>query len=491
MALTAMAEDDPTPCRARYPRASPMHPPAHNAPLMLSVSGARGIVGATMTPVVAAEFAAAFGSMLRDDSPSPTVCLGRDSRPSGDMIARAAAAGLMSVGCTVVDLGVVATPTVGVMVGALGADGGVVATASHNPIEWNGLKCLDRGGVAPPKERAERLVARFRARDVAQVDVLGLREARRDDSANDLHLARVLALVDVEAIRAARFSVVLDSINGAGCVAGRLLLERLGCTVTHLNGEPTGRFAHVPEPTETNLADLTRLMKSAAERGAAAACAFAQDPDADRLAIVDERGAYIGEEYTLVLAAKRLLDRRGPLAMAANLSTSRMLDDLASRYRGARVLRSAVGEANVAATMQRSSAVVGGEGNGGVIVPEVCWVRDSLSAMALVLDLLAAERKTLSEVVAELPRYEMIKHKFELAELGGLPAVKPALEKVATAFADQRIDDSDGVRVDFADGWVHLRPSNTEPIVRLIAEAPNRSRVWELIDEVAVAAGLK
>jgi len=459
---------------------------------MLSVSGARGIVGTSMTPVVAVELAAAFGSFLRSGrDPRPAVCLARDGRPSGEMLGAAVTAGLLAIGCDVIDLGVVMTPTVGVMIDVLGADGGMVVTASHNPIEWNGLKCLDHEGLAPPPAQASEIIERYRAKRFSWTAVDGIGAVRHDDRGVAQHLERVLRLVDVEGIRARRFTVVLDSVNGAGCVAGRTLLERLGCEVIHLNGEPTGRFAHTPEPIEANLGDLCAVVASRVNTTSPAVVGFAQDPDADRLAVIDETGRYVGEEYTLVLAAKRVLDRHGPGALAANLSTSRMIDDLAARYPGARVLRSAVGEANVVAAMKPAKALLGGEGNGGVIVPSVCWIRDSLSAMALVLDLLAAESTPLSAIIASLPRYEMIKHKFELADVGGIEAIKPALARVEAAFADARVNSSDGVRVDFADGWVHLRPSNTEPIVRLIAEAGTRERVWELIDEVAVAAGLR
>ncbi len=474
---------------------------ATSAPLMLSVSGARGLIGQTMTPAVAADFAAAFGSFVKTltKHANPTLCVGRDSRPSGEMIASAAIAGLISVGCRVIDLGVVTTPSVAVMIGkhkAHGAVGGMVITASHNPIIWNGLKCLNADGVAPPPADANEIIRRFKDKDIQYAAVETLQPLMRDDSSHRTHVDRVLASMwpgDVEAIRSAKLKVVLDSVNGAGCVAGRMLLETLGCDVIHIHGEPTGFFAHTPEPTETNLQELAA--RTASEK---AAIGFAQDPDADRLAIIDERGAYIGEEYTLVLAAKRVLQMRsadvsrGSPVMAANLSTSRMIDDLAASF-GATVLRTAVGEANVVAAMKEhgAAAILGGEGNGGVIFPPVCWVRDSLSAMALVLSLIAAERKSLSAIVAALPKYAMIKHKFDLAKIGGLAVVKPALEKVRNRFADARVSIVDGVRIDFDDGWVHLRPSNTEPIVRLIAEAKTDSRAWELIDEVAVAAGLK
>jgi phosphomannomutase len=467
------------------------------APLRLSVSGARGSVGASMTPAVATDFAAAFGSWIKSHArqPQPLVCLGRDSRPSGEMLSHAAVAGLASVGCRVIDLGTVTTPSVGVMILHHRAAGGMVITASHNPIKWNGLKCLNADGVAPPPEQARAIIERFEDKDFLFSPVEEIPPSTRDDSSNDRHVAKVLGAIDPKPIRAAKFKVVLDSVNGAGCVSGRMLLESLGCTVVHINGEPTGRFAHTPEPLEENLGELKDRT-----RAEGAACGFAQDPDADRLAIVDETGAFIGEEFTLVLAAKRALDllvqpkrETRNSVIATNLSTSRMIDDLAAYYPGTQVLRTAVGEANVVAALKPvgDRAVLGGEGNGGVILPQVCWVRDSLSAMTLVLSLMAASRMRLSEIVQSLPRYKMIKHKFDLESLGGSEVVADALDRVKKRFADEKVSTIDGVRIDLADGWVHLRPSNTEPIVRLIAEATSDSRAWELLDEVAVAAGFK
>lgn len=459
-----------------------------NAPLMLSVSGARGIVGKSLTPPLAAEFAAAFASHVRETTGEarPTICLGRDSRPSGAMFAAAATAGLAAAGCSVIDLGVVMTPTVGVMVTARNAHGGMVITASHNPIEWNGIKCLNERGMALPQQDIEQVIDRFQQRKLIYAEATAIVAAETDTASNEQHINRVLSLIDPEPIRQAQMHIVLDSVNGAGCCAGRSLLEQLGCTVTHLHGEPTGHFAHTPEPIKENLTELATT--TAAKKDAA--CGFAQDPDADRLAIVDEQGRYIGEEYTLVLAAQRMLELRGGGPMAANLSTSRMIDDLATRFSGASVHRSAVGEANVAAVMQEHGAIIGGEGNGGVIVPEICWIRDSLSAMALVLSLVQAHGKPLSALVADLPAYAMIKRKFDLTDIGGRVAVKPALAKVTDAFAQQRLSTADGVRIDFADGWVHIRPSNTEPILRLIAEADDEVKAHTLIDNVLTAAGL-
>ncbi|MCP3905502.1 MAG: phosphoglucosamine mutase [Planctomycetes bacterium] len=458
-----------------------------SAPLMLTVSGARGIVGRSMTPAVAAGFAATFATLVKESrGPSPLVMLGRDSRPSGEAFAAAAMSGLVLAGCRVVDLGVVATPTVGVMIGEAGADAGLVVTASHNPIEWNGIKCLDGDGVALAAPVAVELIERYRAGVIGYVPVTDLAAVRRDESGHETHVARVLDAVDCGPIRAAKFHVVLDSVNGGGAESGRMLLEALGCTVEHLNGEPTGRFAHVPEPIRENLVDLA---EATAVHGAA--CGFAQDPDADRLAIVDERGRYIGEEYTLALAARRVLQVAGGGDVAANLSTSRMIDDVAAAH-GSTVLRTPVGEANVVAAMRRAGAVIGGEGNGGVVFPPVCWVRDSLAAMALVLGLVAEEGRPLGAIVDDLPRYGMIKRKVDLADMGGTDAVPGVLAAVADHFdgAECRVNTADGVRVDLPDGWVHVRPSNTEPIARIIAEAETAERAETLAAEAAEAAGL-
>ena len=458
-----------------------------DAPLMLSVSGVRGIVGQSMTPSVAVDFAAAYGSFVRQRTGDvdPLICVGRDTRPSGKLLADSVAAGLASVGARVIDLGVVSTPTVGVMIEAHRAAGGMIVTASHNPVQWNGLKFLTADAAAPPPAQINQIIRRFEQQDFDSQDAATNEHLAQDDSGNETHVGLVLANVDPEPIRAANLKVVLDSVNGAGCVSGRMLLEQLGCDIVHLNSEPTGQFAHTPEPLKENLVELAQATQTEQ-----AACGFAQDPDADRLAIVDENGSYIGEEYTLVLAAKRVLDLQGGQPIAANLSTSRMIDDVAAQYPGARVLRTAVGEANVVAAMRSEGALIGGEGNGGVVFPPVCWVRDSLSAMMLVLSLLAAEKRPLSDIVSELPRYEMIKQKFDLSAVGGRDAVGPMIEKVTEVFADEKINTSDGVRVDFAEGWVHLRPSNTEPIVRLIAEAETQEEAHDLIRKIVELVGL-
>ena len=460
---------------------------------MLSVSGARGIVGRTMTPEIAAAYGAAFGSFLKvtTGKDRPLVVVGLDGRISGPPLAAAAIGGLMATGCDVIDIGVAMTPTVGVMISERKADGGLAITASHNPIAWNGIKCLDGNGLAPPPAIAKEIVDRFKERRIDWCGPLATGKLTHDGSAARVHIDRVLRNVDVAAIRAKNFTVVLDSVNGSGCVPGRMMLEELGCTVVHIYGEQTGIFGHVPEPLAENLLDLAAAVRdSKGHHHASAACGFAQDPDADRLAIVDERGSFIGEEYTLVLAALRMLQRHGSGALATNLSTSRMIDDVAALFPGSHVVRTAVGEANVVAGLRPVNGILGGEGNGGVILPTVCWVRDSLSAMALVLELLAHQGKPLSAVVTDLPRWSMVKKKFELSAIGGMAAVAPALAKARTALPGARVSDTDGIRLDVDTGWVHLRASNTEPIIRLIAEGRTAAEAEALIATCAAAVGL-
>lgn len=437
----------------------------------MSISGVRGVIGQTMTPVLAAELGMAFGSHLGGGK----VVVGRDSRPSGVMVGRALVAGLLSAGCEVVDLGIVTTPGTALMVGRQKAAGGVVITASHNPVIWNGIKFLTPRGFAPPADEAQRILDRYRKKDFTLVAVDRLHAERYDASSHEEHVAAVLAQVDVEAIRARAFRVVLDSVNGAGGIGGRMLLERLGCDVEHINAEPHGKFAHTPEPIAEN---LTGLCDAVQTHGADVG--FAQDPDADRLAVVDNTGTYIGEEFTLALAARRMFARH-PGAAAANLSTSRMIDELAARAgHGCRVIRTPVGEAHVARAMLANHCVVGGEGNGGVILPQVVLVRDSFVAMALVLELLAVERAPLSEVVESMPRFAMIKEKFE-AEPAQITAW---LGRVRSSITDGRVNDSDGLRIDWPEGWVHVRPSNTEPIARVIAEAADEAVARKLVQRV-------
>jgi len=458
--------------------------------LMVSVSGVRGRVAEALTPEIVTRFAAAFGSYLRSETGKrPRVVVARDSRTSGPMFMRAAIAALQSVGCDVVEAGIAPTPTALFAIRQHQAAGAIVVTASHNPVEWNALKFASGEGMFLDAQQAPRM-REFLAEDKilrAAWDQLG--DVATDNAVVHRHLDAVLKIpyLDVAALRKRKFKVALDCVHGAGAVLLPKLLQELGCEMVGIGLQPDGFFPREPEPVAANLGDLERLVReSGADVG------LATDPDADRLSVVSNNGKAIGEDFTLAFASMLVLrHKRG--TVVTNLSTSRLLEDVTAAA-GVSLVRAPVGEINVARRMEAENAVVGGEGNGGVILPGVCWVRDSLSGMALTLSLLASRKQPLSEIVDQLPRYKMIKHKFDLQKIGGAAAVTPALERVRNAFADQRISTVDGVRIDFAGpqgGWVHLRPSNTEPIVRLIAEAPTDSRAWELIDEVAVAAKLK
>ncbi len=456
-----------------------------DAPLMLSVSGLRGLVGRSLTPPVAARYAAAFGQWLKGqypDKPAPHVVIGRDSRPSGSMFEMAACAGLVAVGCRVTNVGVVSTPGVAIMVEHLDADGGMVITASHNPIIWNGIKALRSDGVAPDPGQAQQIIDRYKQDDVTYAPVKGLVPLATDDTAVRVHTDRVMAQINAEAIRGSKLKVVVDSVHGAGGDEAAALLRELGVELVHLYAQPTGQFPHPPEPTRENLTELCDAV-----RQHKADIGFAQDPDADRLAVVDDQGRYIGEEYTLALTAQHVLSRNGTPAgavVAANLSTSRMIDDIAAKA-GAKVIRTAVGEANVAAAIRSHQAAIGGEGNGGVIWPPVIHVRDSIAGIGLLLELLAQEKQPLSAIVDRIPRYAIVKDKIE---------IKPGMAEKSIAalkqrFGNEKVDLQDGIRIDWDGRWVHVRPSNTEPIMRIIAEADTEAAAKQLIRETREAMG--
>ncbi|MEM1108724.1 MAG: phosphoglucosamine mutase [Planctomycetota bacterium] len=446
-----------------------------NAPLMLSISGMRGLVGKSITPEVVSRYTAAFGTWLKTNrnTATPTVVLGRDSRPSGEMFESAAAAGLASVGCRVVRVGILSTPGVAIMEQHVRADGGIVITASHNPTPWNGVKPLRHDGVAPPPEAVEQFLTMFRAGEADHVAVEALKPMAENMDGVGTHRDLTAELVDIELIRNAKLKAVVDSVHGAGGEEAAALLDHLGVETVQLYKEPTGRFPHVPEPTKENLTELCAVVKREN-----AHVGFAQDPDADRLAIVDEQGSYIGEEYTLALCAMHKLGA-GDVAVA-NLSTSRMIDDIAAAA-GASVTRTPVGEANVAAGMREHNANLGGEGNGGIIWRPLSQVRDSLVGMALLLEMLAERKTILSQIVAATPSYAIVKNKLELPSR---EQAEPTLKWTAKHYADQKVDTQDGVRVDWEDRWVHVRPSNTEPILRIIAEASNADAAQALVDEV-------
>ncbi|MBS3735438.1 MAG: phosphoglucosamine mutase, partial [Phycisphaerae bacterium] len=437
--------------------------------LMVGVSGIRGTVGGTLTPQVACDFGCAFGTLLRRRVQGrPSVVIGRDTRPSGPTFRSAVVAGLLACDVQVTDLGIVSTPGVALMTADLGADGGVVITASHNPAAYNGLKFLQPLGTGLTAEDAATL-ADIRQRGL--FEMVPPNEHPIEAAAADTHERHVTAVceqIDLQPVARRKFKVVLDSVNGAGCLATPRLLGRLGCDLVHLGSEPTGAFAHKPEPVAENLGDLCRAVaESDADVG------FAQDADADRLAIVDENGTFIGEEYTLALAAAYVLSRRAG-KVATNLATSRMIDDIAAAY-GSEVIRAPTGEANVVEVLRREGCVIGGEGGGGVIEPRVVLVRDSLVGIAYVLAFLAETGKTVSQLVADLPRYVMRKTKLPCSPEAATRVIAAATDAF-TPRRDARLNDADGLRADLPDGWVCVRPSNTEPILRIIAEAPDAAR---------------
>ena len=463
-----------------------------SAPLMLSVSGLRGVVGSSLTPAVAARFVGVLARHFREaaDTDRPTVALAADGRQGCAPLRHLAAGALAAAGCRVRDLGVAMTPTVGHTVLAHKLDGGLVLTASHNPAEWNGLKPITRLGGAPAPELARTLVDRYHSADEpAWADFAAVGDVETDPDATARHAADALARLaelspgSADRARARRFTIVADSVNASGAPGLRLLLDALGCELIHLHDAPTGVFPHTPEPIEQNLTELAAAVR---ERGAD--IGLAQDPDGDRLAIVDETGRFIGEEYTLALCARAFLGalpdaERSRQVLAANLSTSRMIDDIAATF-GATVRRTPVGEANVVAAMRDAGSRLGGEGNGGVVWNDVVPVRDSLSSAALVLDLLARSNEPLSAIVDALPRYAIEKRK-QPASPDLIANLAPAL---AGLFPAARTDDQDGVRLDFpapdggGEAWLHARPSNTEPIVRLIAEAPTPAAAADILD---------
>jgi phosphomannomutase len=443
--------------------------------LIVSVSGIRGIVGDSLTPEPAARFAAALGTYLRGGR----VVVARDSRPSGEMLKHAVLAGLFSAGCHADDVGVCPTPTVGIAVRNLGAAGGIQITASHNPAPWNGLKLFGPDGAVLSADRGKQVQQLFESGQFTLARWDGIGTLRVPPGVLDDHARLVLDQVSVAAVAAKRFRVVLDGNGGAGGPLGVQLLQELGCEIVQHNCDPNGVFAHDPEPTPAHLADVAPWVPQTG-----AAVGFALDPDADRLALIDEKGACVSEELTLALAVKyRLRQKTGPVVV--NMSTSRTVQDLATAA-GGTFSRSAVGEANVVERMRSTSAVIGGEGNGGVIDPRVGWVRDPFIGMALILSLMAEEGRPLSELVAGLPRYAMLKTKFSV-DRARLPA---ALAAIKAKWPDAAADTLDGLRLDGPDWWLHVRPSNTEPVVRVIAEAPTEERVKALCDEAgAIVTG--
>lgn len=445
---------------------------------MVGVSGVRGRVGDGLTPEIVGHFAAAFAAYSIRETGKKIIILGRDSRVSGPMFSRAVTAALQSVGADVIDVGIAPTPSVQLSVEDLGAAGGLAVTASHNPIEWNALKFIGPDGMFLDAEQGERMRALLEA-EIPRAVWSDLGQYEMDDGAIERHLDRIFSIpfLDVELIRSKGFKVALDCVRGAGGTIFPQLLERLGCQVEAINLETDGLFPREPEPIAANLGELEALVqRTGADVG------FATDPDVDRLSLIGSGGA-LGEDYTLALAA-RLVLRHRPGPVVTNLSTSGILDDV-TRAAGLKLIRAPVGEINVARRMQKVDATIGGEGNGGVILPDVHLTRDAPVAAALILQLLAEEDRSIDSIAADIGRYEIVKEK--------VPRPSGPLEATYQVLTDRlgapEVDRQDGLRLTWPEErrWAHIRPSGTEPIVRIITEAPTRQEALQLVESLREA----
>lgn len=437
--------------------------------LKISISGVRGVIGDSLSPTLLTRFAQAFGTYVG----SGTIVIGRDPRTSGEMVKQAVIAGLLSSGCRVVDVGMCPVPTVQLMVGQLGAHGGLAITASHNPPEWNALKFIGPNGLFLGPGLAREMLDIYHQGDYVKVAGTEMRAVETLPGATDLHIKAILDSLRPLPQRGRPLRVVLDACNGAGSIVGPKLLEALGAETISINDEPNGQFPRPAEPLPENIGDLCAAVKEQhADIG------FAQDMDADRLAIVSEQGEPIGEDYTLVLATLYVLGReRGPVV--ANITTTHALDFVTTQF-DCPLYRTRIGEANVTESMQREGAVIGGEGNGGVIYPRVNFARDSLVGMALILHLLADRGSSLSEILKELPRFHMIKEKLRCPS----SKIGEVVKMVRQIYKDSPVDLTDGVKVTLPQGWLHVRGSNTEPIIRLSAEATTPDQVRLISDSV-------
>ena len=446
--------------------------------LIKSISGIRGTIGGlagdTLNPLDIVKFTSAYATFIRraGQSSSNTIVVGRDARISGEMVRSIVCGTLMGMGYDVVDIGLATTPTTELAVTMSGAAGGIIITASHNPRQWNALKLLNHLGEFLTKEDGNQVLAIAEQEDFTYADVDHLGHYTSDDSFGQRHVDAVMALplVDAEAVRKAHFRVCVDAINSVGGIVLPVLLNRLGVECKVLNAEPTGDFAHNPEPLERNLTGIMEEMRSGAYD-----LGIVVDPDVDRLAFICEDGRMFGEEYTLVAVADYVLAHT-PGNTVSNLSSTRALRDVTERH-GGQYAAAAVGEVNVTTKMKEVNAVIGGEGNGGVIYPESHYGRDALVGIALFLSSLAKRGGKVSELRATLPDYAIAKNRIDLTPSTDVDAI---LERVKEMFADQQVNDIDGVKIDFPDKWVHLRKSNTEPIIRVYSEAATIEAADEL-----------
>ena len=448
--------------------------------LIASISGIRGTIGGdpgnNLTPIDIVNFTTAFGVWLRTKSTSNSVVIGRDARPSGPVLESLVASTLVSLGFEVINLGLSTTPTVEMAIPDYGAAGGIVLTASHNPKEWNALKLLNRKGEFVTQKDGNEILEILDKRYFRFVEVDDMGWVRHEPNYLQTHIRKILQipLVDAFAVEKANYHIVVDGVNSSGGIAVPELLKAMGVTqITCLNCEPTGQFAHNPEPLKENLGEICEYIKThGADLG------IVVDPDVDRLCFIDENGNLFGEEYTLVAAADYVLEwNKG--TVVSNLSSSRALRDLAES-KGCPYKASAVGEVNVTEKMKRFDAVIGGEGNGGIIYPDLHYGRDALVGIALVLSHLAKCKVTMSELRSRYADYYMSKQKVALSE--GIDVDK-LLAQIQEQYKEEKINDVDGVKIDFEDSWVHLRKSNTEPIIRIYSEAKSQEAADELANK--------
>ncbi len=449
--------------------------------LIKSISGIRGTIGGksndTLSPIDVVKFTAAFGSWVKEKSGKNKIVIGRDARPSGKMITQLVASTLQALGIDVVDLDLSTTPTVEMAVHEEQAGGGIIITASHNPIQWNALKLLNEKGEFISANEGEDIVNRAEKEDFEFVGVLHLGSYHLDDTYLRKHISQIVALplVKRSAIVKADFKIVVDAVNSSGGIAVPMLLKALGVKqVTEMYCEPTGHFPHNPEPLPEHLQDISgKIQKGSYDLG------IVVDPDVDRLAFVCEDGNMFGEEYTLVAISDYILQKT-PGATVSNLSSTKALKDVTLKH-GQEYHASAVGEVNVVSKMKEVNAVIGGEGNGGIIYPELHYGRDALVGIALFLTFLAEENKPVSMIRAKYPKYYMTKNKVSLEE--GINT-DDILEKIKDKYKSNPINTEDGVKVEFDTAWVHLRKSNTEPIIRIYAESDSQNTANNIVNKI-------
>ena len=446
--------------------------------LKISISGVRGVVGDFLTPQLIESFAKAFGTFTGEGR----ITVGRDTRTSGEMLLHAVCSGLLSTGCIPIDLGICPTPSVQIRTKETEAIGGIIITASHNPAQWNALKFVGKDGRFLDEYESRSVVEIYHEQTFRRCPDEEINKVRQDPQAIESHLKKVLAYLDVELIRQRHFKVAFDCCNGAGSLMTPRLLQELGCQLIPINTEPNGLFPREPEPTPQHLTQLCSTTKlSGADVG------FAQDADADRLAIVNEQGEAIGEDYTLALAVQFVLSKT-PGPVVVNLSTSRVIEDIAAQYH-CPVYRTKIGESNVIDKILECQAIVGGEGNGGVMIPAIHPCRDSFIGMGLVLQYMAETGKTVSELVEAIPRYFMVKRKIPLPS----DQIFGIVDTLTQKYTDAHIDTTDGLKIllDEQQAWIHVRPSNTEPILRVVSEATSQEEAKKLNDNILKEAGLQ